>query len=270
MSTSPQRRALFPPSHWGSPTSEGTSRSREIPHLLTTLSATAREDSVNSTWSTYMKEAGEYDKLVADGWKEDANYFLAFSGLVSATVTAFLIEGIKKLSPDSGDRNSFYLSQISQQLAGSANGTNVPLQIYPSPSPNISIVLVNTMWLLSLVLSVMSALSAAMIQQWARRYVQLPRIPGPSSDQARVRSFLFFGACKYGMINAVELTPALFHLSVSLFLAGLIIYLFTINKTVAIILTIFVGLFGLAYLVLTILPCIDRRCPYRTPLTSVL
>jgi hypothetical protein len=25
-----------------------------------------------------MKEAGEYDKLVADGWKEDAKSFLVF------------------------------------------------------------------------------------------------------------------------------------------------------------------------------------------------
>jgi hypothetical protein len=81
---------------------------------------------------------------------------------------------------------------------------------------------------------------------------------------------LFFGARKYGMTNAVAITPALFHLSVSLFFAGLIIFFFTIYKTVAIILTIFVGIFGVAYLVLTILPCIDHRCPYRTPLTSAL
>ena len=29
-------------------------------------------------WSTYMKEAIEYDKFMADGWREDAKGFLVF------------------------------------------------------------------------------------------------------------------------------------------------------------------------------------------------
>jgi len=115
----------------------------------------------------------------------------------------------------------------------------------------------------------MSALSATMTQQWARRYLQLPEIPSSASEQARVRSFLFFGAHKYGMINAVEMPPTLLHISVFLFFAGLIIFFFTVNKTVAIVLSIILAIFALAYLILTILPCIDYHCPYRTPLSSV-
>ena len=29
-------------------------------------------------WSTYMKEAGEYDKIMTGAWKEDAKIFLVF------------------------------------------------------------------------------------------------------------------------------------------------------------------------------------------------
>jgi Family of unknown function (DUF6535) len=29
-------------------------------------------------WSTYMKEAMEYDKFMTDGWREDAKGFLVF------------------------------------------------------------------------------------------------------------------------------------------------------------------------------------------------
>lgn len=29
-------------------------------------------------WSTYMKEAGEYDKITTGAWKEDAKIFLVF------------------------------------------------------------------------------------------------------------------------------------------------------------------------------------------------
>ena len=39
---------------------------------------TAHEDSTNTMWSAYMKEAGEYDKTMTDAWKEDAKSFLVF------------------------------------------------------------------------------------------------------------------------------------------------------------------------------------------------
>lgn len=29
-------------------------------------------------WTAYMKEAGEYDKIMTDAWKEDAKSFLVF------------------------------------------------------------------------------------------------------------------------------------------------------------------------------------------------
>jgi hypothetical protein len=115
----------------------------------------------------------------------------------------------------------------------------------------------------------MSALSATSIQQWASRYLQLPRIPSLPSEQARVRSFLFFGAHTYGMVNAIEVPATLLHISVFLFFGGQVIFFFTVYKTAAIILSASLVPFGVAYFMLTILPCIDLRCPYRTPLSSV-
>jgi hypothetical protein len=47
-------------------------------HSLTTPSDTVQEDSANTMWSTYMKEVLEYDKFMADGWREDAKGFLVF------------------------------------------------------------------------------------------------------------------------------------------------------------------------------------------------
>jgi hypothetical protein len=184
-------------------------------------------------------------------------------------VAAFLIESYKKLSPDPGDRNAFYLQQISQQLASFTDSTFLPSQDFSPHPPTTPIVWVNTMWALSLVLSIMSALSAISIQQWVGRYLQLPQIPSLASEQARVRSFLFFGAHKYGAINAVELPPMLLHLSIFLFFAGLVLFFFIVYKTIAIVLLTSIGLFGVVYLAVTILPCIDYRCPFRTPMSSV-
>ena len=126
------------------------------------------------------------------------------------------------------------------------------------------------MWALSLVLSLTSALFATLIQQWVRRYIEFPHIPSSSSERARVRSYLFLGTLNFGMRYAVETAPTLLHLSIFLFLVGLVIFFFAVYKTIAIVLSTFVGLIGMAYFTLSILPCVYRNCPYSTPVSSIL
>ncbi len=173
------------------------------------------------------------------------------------------------LSPDSGDQTVFLLGQLSQQLAGVANGTDIQPQPYPSFSPSVPIICINSIWLLSLMLSTTSALFATLTQQWARRYLQLPQISNVPRERARVRSFLFLGTLKYHMYYAVETAPTLLHISVFLFNIGLVIFFFTIYKPVAIVVLVSVVLFAVVYFVLTILPCIDHVCPYRTPISGI-
>ena len=173
------------------------------------------------------------------------------------------------LSSDSGDQTTYLLGQISQQLSAlSPNGTYIPPTPYPQSPPSLSAIMVNCLWVLSLLISLASALAATLVQQWARRYIQLPQIPSVPTDKARVRSYLFFGTERYHMSRAVEAAPALLHLSVFLFFAGLVLFFFTIYKAVAIVASICVGLIGFVYVILTILPCLDHRCPYRTPMSS--
>ena len=129
---------------------------------------------------------------------------------------------------------------------------------------------VNAMWMISLVLSLTSALIATLLQQWARRYVETPNVQSEPNHRARIRWFLFLGTDVYKMRLLVEIAPTLLHLSVYLFFAGLVITFHTINKKVAIAVDVSVGVFGLAYIMLSILPCLDVRCPYRTPMSYIL
>ena len=129
---------------------------------------------------------------------------------------------------------------------------------------------VNSMWLISLVLSLTSALIATLLQQWARRCVDPPHRPSEPNDRARVRSFLFHGTEFYRMRLAVQIAPTLLHFSVFLFFAGLVVAFRTIDKSVAIAVDAAVGVFALAYIVLSILPCLDVACPYRTQLSYIL
>jgi len=244
------------------------------------------EGSENDMWNIYLEEVKEDDQRIANAWKEDANGILVFvsldllvslfipmtilkTGLFSATVGAFIIEFYKKLSPDSGGQTVAILNQISQQLANFPNGNYSNATIQPPP-PSASMVWVNAMWLISLVLSITSALIATLLQQWARRYVETPKVPSKPNHRARVRWFLFLGTEFYKMRLLVEIAPTLLHLSVYLFFTGLVITFHTINKKVAIAVDASVGLFGLAYIMLSILPCLDVRCPYRTPMSYIL
>ena len=104
-------------------------------------------------------------------------------------------------------------------------------------------------------------------QQWVARYNQMSQ--GLPSNQGRVRSFLFRGAQKYSLSNAIGMMPILLNISVFLFLFGLILFLFTISRVLATMVTVCTGLFGLAYCVLTILPTIHGFCPYFTPMSDV-
>lgn len=79
MASSSQRREHFSTFHGGSTTGGGMSRkSTRVLPSLTIRSSAEQEDSVNTMWSAYMKEAGEYDKIMTDAWREDAKGFLAF------------------------------------------------------------------------------------------------------------------------------------------------------------------------------------------------
>ncbi|KAI9439792.1 hypothetical protein H4582DRAFT_1942943 [Lactarius indigo] len=200
---------------------------------------------VDGMWSGYMEEAEKYDTRVNDAWKDDANRVLVFAGLFSPIVATFIVESYQELS------------------SGSASGDKT------AHPPGLSIIWVNSLWLLSLVLSISSALVVTLVQQWARRYTQLPQIPSLLGERERGRTFLFRGISIYPMRRTVTVAQALLHLSVFFFFFGLVIFLFAVSKMVAIVVSICVGLFGLVYLILTILPCFDHRFPYRTPMSSV-
>jgi hypothetical protein len=174
------------------------------------------------------------------------------------------------LSPDSGDETVFLLEQVIQQLnSPSPTCARISPAAYPTHSPGLPIIMVNCFWALSLVLSIASAVVATLMRQWARRYRRLPNIPSLPRDKARVRALLFLGVLKYRMPRAFEASALLLHLSVLFFFTGLVIFFFTIFKAVAIVVAIFVGLFGFVYLLMTILPCLDYRCPYVTPMSGI-
>ncbi|KAJ7278796.1 hypothetical protein C8J57DRAFT_1059700, partial [Mycena rebaudengoi] len=110
-------------------------------------------------------EAEKYDKALVESWKSDMGGMLIFAGLFSASLTAFLIESYKTLSPDSGDTTVLLLSQISLQLAASANGSAFSMAPTTPFTPPTTSLVCNALWFISLGLSLSSALIAALLNQ---------------------------------------------------------------------------------------------------------
>ena len=69
--------------------------------------------------------------------------------------------------------------------------------------------------------------------------------------------------------RAVEGMPALLHLAVFLFFAGLLILLFNINSPIAIPIITWIALFLLVYIFITLMPIVRPSSPYHTPFSSL-
>ena len=131
-------------------------------------------------------------------------------------------------------------------------------------------VFVNTVWFVSLVLSLICALLATLLQQWARRYLQVVEQNNQPHIRAHIREYFSRGVSKFVVIGIIDLLPSLFSLSVLLFFAGLVVFAFLSNKTVAYFTLATVGSFSFSYFSLTVMPFLFHECPYYTPLTSML
>jgi hypothetical protein len=191
-----------------------------------------------------------------------------------------VVDSYKSLLPDSAGNAVILLAQISKQLDGLSNGTHVPIaasatSLFPpssaqQSSPSAAAVWVNSLWFLSLVISLFCALLATLQQRWARRYLGLTQPHAAIHKRAHIRSFLAEGVSRFNVHVAVEALPVLLHISVFLFLGGLVISLFTIHHTVAYI-TLSATVVGfLFYAGITVMPIVYHDSPYTSPFSTLV
>ncbi|KAJ7614832.1 hypothetical protein FB45DRAFT_1064488 [Roridomyces roridus] len=233
-------------------------------------SSDENRESCAKIWSIYVGEAERYDAALVESWKADMEGMLIFSGLFSASLTAFLIESYKTLQPDSGDLTVAALSQVSHQLAAISTGASAALESPPEFAPKASSLLCNALWFISLSLSLICALLATLVEQWAREFLHKTEMRPSPVRRARIFSFLYFGLKQFRMHTVVDVIPSLLHGSLLLFFAGLVAFLIPVNQLIMYLMVGTLAIFLLLYLGLTILPVIYLDCPYRTPLSTPL
>ncbi|KAI0347432.1 hypothetical protein BDW22DRAFT_1351870, partial [Trametopsis cervina] len=184
----------------------------------------------------------EHDEQTVADWKDDLNNLLVFTGLFSAVVTGFAVESYSWLQttpPDSSIQIQL-LAQISSQLAsfsvaqGFVNSTTQPIpliEIEPPAETSKLNVQINTLWFLSLGISLIASLLSIMVQQWLREY----RLPGHLAirERIRLRQYRYQGLLDWGVPEIVSVLPVLLQVALILFLAGLCQLLASLDETVA-------------------------------------
>jgi hypothetical protein len=139
------------------------------------------------------------------------------------------------LKPNPQDTSAFYLKMIYQLLANpNASEAYIisTLTATPAFSPPRYAIWTNSLWFLSVASSILSAMLAMLLRQWARRYLMVTQQPCRTPAQrARVREN--FTNHLHGSHLWVTGFMAFFlYLSIVLYMIGGLIYLFHLNRAV--------------------------------------
>ncbi|KAJ7897356.1 hypothetical protein B0H14DRAFT_2677929 [Mycena olivaceomarginata] len=248
--------------------SEGTSSTWSANSDLRDKTKLRDDDPSENMWSVYMNQVEKHNKILVECWKADMNSILIFAGLFSGSLTTFIIESYRTLSPPNPpDPNQTALVLALQLLVSQGTIANhtlpAPLLSPSIPSafvPPTSALICNTLWFLSLGFSLSCALSATLVDQWARNYILATESRPSLHKRARISAFQ--------MNTVVELIPTLLHISLLLFFAGLVEFLRPINAVISNLMLGILLFCGSLYLLITFLPIFHSNCPYYTPLSN--
>jgi hypothetical protein len=178
---------------------------------------------------------------------------------------------IQDIQADPQDTSNFYLASIHQALT-SSNLSNISLP--PSPplfTPPTYGIWVNSLWFLSLIISMTCAVLANLLQQWARKYLKVTRPHSTASEVRRARHCAFYadGVENFLLPWVFEALPAMLHLSVFLFFAGLVVFLWNFDSTISKLVLSWVAGCVTLYGYITFLPAFCHNSPYNTPLSPL-
>ncbi|KAF9067323.1 hypothetical protein BDP27DRAFT_1155159, partial [Rhodocollybia butyracea] len=173
----------------------------------------------------YNDEAASFDSDMVGELSDSLDILLVFAGLFSAVLTTFVAQTSQALSIDNTALSASYLSEIVVLLRAQANGTSLSsvASIDSSFEPARSDLWVNGLWFTSLTISLSVALFAVLSKQWLRQYLSI--ITGSARERAFIRQFRFDGLETWRVQSLIGILPVLLHVSLLLFLVGLVIFL---------------------------------------------
>ncbi|KAJ7280964.1 hypothetical protein C8J57DRAFT_1000168, partial [Mycena rebaudengoi] len=192
-------------------------------------------------WVKCANATRTFDLEMVQSLRGDMDTLLVFASLFSAVVTAFVIDSYKGLS-------------------GASSGAST------LPTVSTSSICINALWFSSLILSLNTVLGAILAKQWLSEY-ELVTCSTAKSPRERVplRQLKFDSFGRWGVPTIIDYLPVQLILALFLFFDGLVYFIWTLNTTVAIIISVWVGISTLFFLATTLLPSFFQLCAFCSP-----
>jgi hypothetical protein len=159
--------------------------------------------------------------------------------------------------------SNFYLANLQSLAQSKQPETSTP----PQFNPPTTAVWVNSLWFLSLAINLACSVLANLLQQWARRYIRGTHTRYSPKKRARTRAFYARGVEKFRLPLVFEALPAMLHLSVFLFAAGLVVFLWNIDPILSKVVAVWLAICLFLYYFFTLGPIEYHDSPYDTPLS---
>jgi hypothetical protein len=160
---------------------------------------------------------------------------------------------------------------LSKQLHAISLGQVAPItSVSLTPSkPSKLFMIVASLWFLSLILALGSALFGILVKQWYHEYIRWTTV-FPVQHAVHVRHYRFNDLRRWRSHTMVSIMTAFLEVALALFFVGLAILLWEVNDLAAHVVTISVGVVLFVAVSLSVLPSIMPRLPYRTFLGSAI
>ena len=194
------------------------------------------------------------------------------AGLFSAILTAFLIASLVLLQPDPSQTSVQLLSLIALQNGAPSrvqpflNDTAESLPTSTEFDVPTSVAAINTLWFMSLVISLAAALFGILAKQWCREYLRWHSVNAPARENVLLRQVRFEAWERWGVASLIAAVPALLEIALILFLVGLLIFVPMFSqRSFTIVISATIGIILLGVIGLTVLPVFSRLCPFQSP-----
>ena len=129
----------------------------------------------------------------------------------------------------------------------------------------------NSLWFLSLAISLSCATETLILRNWAVQYISVTRPPYYTSGKlARIRAIFAKGNPGPNVIWGTSGGPVFLHLSLLLFIAGGLIYLFNINRSVFYAVVWWVAYMAVSYAAATVAVFFEPHNLLHTPLSPLV
>lgn len=167
------------------------------------------------------------------------------AGLFSVLVSILVVQSLKNLPVNFAEISAHLAFEMVNLQRASMKGLSedtVPVSsINPTTPISVarSVTWVNALWFTSLASSLATALIAVLCKEWINQFLALPS--GTPRDRARIRQLRYDNLKTWHVHNIVALLPVLMHTSLGAFFAGILLYVYSLNKITSLV----VGAFGL-------------------------